>query len=142
MRVSPRQFYDFGFFRVDPYKHRLLRHGQPVALPTKSFEVLLVLVQNPGRLMTRQDLLSAVWADAFVEDANLTVAISVLRKSLCQETDSESFIETVPRVGYRFLGDVELVTEEPGAVVVEKHRVSRTVIEEDVPESASVSNAV
>ena len=142
MQTSTRQFYEFGSFRVDPYRHRLLRKGQPVSLPTKSFETLLVLVQNPGKLMTRQDLLSAVWADAFVEDANLTVAISVLRKSLGQETDSESYIETVPRVGYRFLGDVELVTEQPGALVVEKHRVSRTVIEEDVPDSASVSNAV
>ena len=100
MQTSTRQFYEFGSFRVDPYRHRLLLNGQSVPLPTKSFETLLVLVQNPGKLMTRQDLLSAVWADAFVEDANLTVAISVLRKSLGQETDSESYIETVPRVGY------------------------------------------
>jgi len=132
MRTSPRQFYDFGSFRVDPERHRLLRGGETVVLPTKCFETLLLLVQNPGKLLSREELLNAVWTGAFVEDANLTVAISTLRKALGQE--AQSYIETVPRLGYRFLGDVEIATEEPKPVIVEKHRVSRTIIEEEVSE--------
>ena len=132
MRNAPKQFYDFGSFRVDPQKHRLLRGGEAVVLPTKCFGTLLLLVQNPGKLLSREELLNAVWTDAFVEDANLTVAISTLRKALGQE--AQSYIETVPRLGYRFLGDVEIATEETKPVIVEKHRISRTIIEEEVSE--------
>jgi len=135
MRTSPKQFYDFGPFRVDPQKHRLLRAGEAVVLPTKCFETLLLLVQNPGKLLSREELLNAVWTDAFVEDANLTVAISTLRKALGQE--AQSYIETVPRLGYRFLGDVEIATEETKPVIVEKHRISRTIIEEEVSEGST-----
>src|SRR5689334_14073733 len=105
MRATPKQFYDFDSFRVDPQRHRLLRNGETVVLSSKAFETLLVLVQNPGKLLSREELLSSVWADAFVEDANLTVAISMLRKALGSK--AQDYIETVPRVGYRFLGEVE-----------------------------------
>src|SRR5437588_9482697 len=76
--------------------------------------------------------MQAVWADSFVEDANLTVAISNLRKSLGQDADPTEHIETVPRVGYRFVADVREVREKPAPLVVEKHTLSRTVIEEEL----------
>lgn len=77
-----RHLYEFGSFRLDADKHRLLRDGEVVHLPPKTIETLWVLVQNPGKLLEREALMQAVWADTFVEDANLTVAISNLRRRL------------------------------------------------------------
>src|SRR5216683_3180056 len=127
-----RRFYEFGAFRLDPEKHRLLRDGDPVHLSPKSVDALVVLVQNAGKLLERETLMQAVWADTFVEDANLTVAISHLRKALGQNGETAEYIETVPRVGYRFVADVREVREEPAPLVVEKHTLSRTVIEEEL----------
>jgi len=95
-------------------------------------EALLVLVQHPGELMKRGELMQAVWADTFVEDANLTVAISHLRKALGQNGDTAEYIKTIPRVGYRFLADVREVTEDPAPLIVERRTLSRTVIEEEL----------
>jgi len=138
MPASARHFYDFGSFRVDPDKHRLFRNNELVHLPPKSFETLLVLVQNPGQLLEREELLKTIWAEAFVEDANLTVAVSNLRKALGQDNEG-GYIETVPRVGYRFLADVRVVSAEPKPVIVEKHTLSRRVIEEEVTETPSTT---
>jgi DNA-binding winged helix-turn-helix (wHTH) protein len=131
MPSAIRHFYEFGQFRLDAEKHRLWRAGQLVPLPPKAIEALLVLVQNPGQPLEREALMQAVWADTFVEDANLTVAISNLRKALGQNGASAEYIETVPRVGYRFVADVREVTEEPAPLIVEKRTLSRTVIEEE-----------
>lgn len=139
MPAPPRHFYDFGSFRVDPDKHRLFRNNELVQLPPKSFETLLVLVQNPGQLLEREELLKTIWADAFVEDANLTVAVSNLRKALSQDNQG-AYIETVPRVGYRFLADVRVVSAEPKPVIVEKHTLSRRVIEEEVTETPTTAS--
>jgi DNA-binding winged helix-turn-helix (wHTH) protein/TolB-like protein len=127
-------FYDFGPFRFDPQQHRLLRDGNPVSLPPKVMDALLVLVQNKGKLLEREVLMQAVWADSFVEDANLTVAISNLRKVLGQNGETAEYIETIPRVGYRFVADVREVHERPAPLIVEKHTVSQTVIEEELLE--------
>jgi len=129
--VTSRHFYEFGSFRLDAEKHRLMRNGEPVTLSPKSVEALLVLVQNAGKLLERETLMQAVWAGTFVEDANLTVAISHLRKALSQNGDSVEYIETIPRIGYRFLADVREVFEEQRPLVIEKHTLSRTIIEEE-----------
>ena len=132
MPSAVRHFYEFGEFRLDAKKHRLLRHGEVVPLSPKSIEALLLLVQNPGKPLEREALMQAVWADTFVEDANLTVAISHLRKALGQNGETAEYIETVPRVGYRFVADVREIREQPAPLIVEKHTLSRTVIEEEV----------
>ena len=132
MRDSPRHFYEFGQFRLDADRHRLLRDGEVVHLSPKAIDALLVLVKAPGKLLEREALMQAVWADTFVEDANLTVAISHLRKALGQNGEPAEYIETVPRVGYRFVADVREVSEEPVPLIVEKHTLSRTVIEEEL----------
>src|SRR5205814_2838829 len=131
MPSSIRHFYDFGDFRLDADKHRLMRDGEVVPLSPKAVEALLVLVRNPGRPLEREELMQAVWADSFVEDANLTVAISHLRKALGQNNETAEYIETVPRVGYRFVADVREIREEPAPLIVEKLTLSRTVIEEE-----------
>src|SRR5438128_1647059 len=132
MPQRSRHFYEFGPFRLDAEKHRLLRAGDLVHLSPKSIDALIVLVQNAGKLLERDVLMQAVWADTFVEDANLTVAISHLRRALGQNGDTAEYIETVPRVGYRFVADVREVREKPAPLVVEKRTLSRTVIEEEL----------
>src|SRR5262252_2228371 len=103
MATSTRQLYEFGAFRLDPAEQILLRGGEPIALIPKVFDTLVLLVQNAGRLITKDEFMSQVWADAFVEDATLAQSISQLRKAL---GDSE-IIETVPKKGYLFLGSVK-----------------------------------
>ncbi|MDQ6653102.1 MAG: winged helix-turn-helix domain-containing protein [Acidobacteriota bacterium] len=136
MRNPEKHFYDFGPFRFDPDRHRLFRDGNPVSLPPKAIDALLVLVQNKGKLLERETLMEAVWADSFVEDANLTVAISNLRKALGQNGETAQYIETIPRVGYRFVADVREVQETPAPLIIEKHTRSQTVIEEEFLEDA------
>src|SRR5215470_20328658 len=102
MATSTRQIYEFGAFRLDPAERILLRGGEPVALTPKVFDTLVLLVQNAGRLITKDEFMSKVWGDAFVEDATLAQSISQLRKALA---DSE-IIETIPKKGYRFRGAV------------------------------------
>ena len=114
--------YDFGGFRLDPENHLLEREGNRVSLSPKGFEILLVLVRNGNRLTTKEELMRKVWPDSFVEEANLTVHISALRKQLGESQGCGPYIETVPKKGYRFAVPViELRANEPNdpAIVVE-----------------------
>jgi len=131
MPKRSKHFYEFGSFRLDPDRHRLFNQGEPIHLSPKAAEALVVLVRNAGKLLEREELMQAVWADSFVEDANLTVAISHLRKALGQNSETAEYIETIPRVGYRFVAEVRERYEEPAPVIIEKHTQSRTVIEEE-----------
>src|SRR5437867_5820222 len=138
MRNPARHFYEFGDFRLDADKHRLLRDGEVVPLSPKAVEALFVLVRNPGKPLEREALMQAVWADTFVEDANLTVAISHLRRALGQNGETAEYIETIPRLGYRFVAEVREAYEEPKSLIIEKHTQSRTVIEEEfLPDNGS-----
>ncbi|PYV94251.1 MAG: hypothetical protein DMG89_25950 [Acidobacteria bacterium] len=108
--------YQFGPFRLESSEHRLLRDGEPVSLPHKAFEVLLALVENPGRLVLKEDLLKRVWPGMFVEEANLAVAVSQLRKLLSDRQNGEHhYIETVRSIGYRFVALVQIVQPMPEA---------------------------
>src|SRR5215467_7739486 len=108
MAISTRQTYEFGAFRLDPTERILLRGSEPVALTPKVFDTLVLLVENAGRLVTKDDFMRQVWADAFVEEATLAQTISQLRKAL----GDPEIIETVPKKGYRLLGSVRVI--EPG----------------------------
>ena len=94
--------YEFSRFRLDPENHLLESEGIPISLTPKAFEILLVLVENGNRLTTKEELMRKVWPDSFVEEANLTVNISALRKQLGETSDGQQHIETVPKKGYRF----------------------------------------
>jgi TolB-like protein/Flp pilus assembly protein TadD len=98
--------YQFGPFHLDAREHRLMRHGVEVPLQLKAFETLCILVESAGRLLTKEDLLSHVWPGIIVEENNLNKNISLLRKALGELADGHSYIETVPRVGYRFAAPV------------------------------------
>jgi len=103
-------FYRFGPFALDSWKRMLSRADSPVSLTPKAFDVLLFLVQNPNRLVTKEELLQAVWGDTFVEEGNLTQYISHLRKSLGTNSEDTRLIVTIARKGYQFAADVT-VTE-------------------------------
>jgi TolB-like protein/DNA-binding winged helix-turn-helix (wHTH) protein len=98
--------YSFGQFALDSKRRTLSRAGSPVPLTAKAFDVLLFLVQNPNRLITKEELLKAVWGDTFVEEGNLTQYISLLRKALGDASEHARLIVTIARKGYQFTADV------------------------------------
>lgn len=99
--IRPR--YSFGPFLLDPSERILLRENRPVHVPHKAFETLLALVEKNGHVLTKAELLSRVWPDTFVEAATLAQSIFTLRKVLGEAPNGHEYIETVPKLGYRFV---------------------------------------
>ncbi len=107
--------YRFGPFHLDVRERRLSRGGEVIPLRLKVFDTLLVLVENAGRLVTKQELLDTVWPETTVEENNLNHNVSVLRKALGEKATGQQYIETVPRIGYRFAAPVDAVVPQSGA---------------------------
>jgi eukaryotic-like serine/threonine-protein kinase len=99
----------FGAVTLVPDERLLRKDGQPVALTPKAFDVLAVLAASPGRLVTKEQLIEAVWPDTVVEESNLTYHVFAIRKALGEAPDGDKYIETVPRKGYRL--SAPLITE-------------------------------
>ncbi len=112
--------YRFGPFLLNPTEQLLLRDGQPVALKPKLFDLLLILVENSGHVLHKNELIEKIWPNTFVEESNLTVSIFALRKALGDDHDNHSYIETVPRRGYRFVAKVIEVRDEGAGRVAGK----------------------
>jgi WD40 repeat protein/DNA-binding winged helix-turn-helix (wHTH) protein len=106
MKQPPQPLYEFSGFRLDPAQRILVRDGEPVVLARKAFETLLFLVQNSGRVLEKDELMQALWPESFVEEGNLSQNIFVLRKILGDDRNGHSFIQTVPRRGYKFVATV------------------------------------
>jgi DNA-binding winged helix-turn-helix (wHTH) protein/TolB-like protein/Flp pilus assembly protein TadD len=121
--------YEFGEFRFDTVDQQLYRRGETVALPPKAVDLLAVLLDEPGRLRSREDLLSKIWPDVIVDESNLSQNVFVLRKAL--EDDGGRWIATVPRRGYRFAGAVRVVsgTALPGTEPTPSHARAGAAIE-------------
>src|SRR5918992_5356562 len=115
MSEQIKHFYEFGPFRLDPLKRRLMRDGEPVRLTPKALELLLVLIEASGRTVEKEALLEKVWAGTIVEENNLNQSITALRKSLGDSRQDSQYIATIPGVGYRFVADVQVV-EDPAGV--------------------------
>jgi TolB-like protein/Tfp pilus assembly protein PilF len=98
--------YEFGPFTLNAAEHTLLCDGRPVPLKPKILDLLLVLVQNSGHILEKDVLMNHIWPDSFVEESNLAVSISALRKVLGKGQEGQPYIENVPKRGYRFLADV------------------------------------
>lgn len=111
MTLKTKVVYEFSGFRLDPSQRLLLHEGKPIALTPKAFELLVSLLENSGRLLGKDELMRMLWPDSFVEEANLTVNISAVRKALGDSQDGQQFIETVPKHGYRFIATI---AELPG----------------------------
>ncbi len=106
MSNNPQVAYEFGAFTLFPPEKRLLCDGKAVALAPKVFDTLVLLVENQGRLIQKEELLQALWPDSFVEEVALAHNVSQLRKALRDTTEQPRFIETVPKRGYRFIAAV------------------------------------
>src|SRR5580704_11883592 len=113
MSKQPKRLFECGPFVLDPLNHVLSRDGSPLPLPPKAFDTLLVLVEHGGDLVEKEQLLKAVWPDTFVEENNLTQYISLLRRVLGANSDQRQYIETVPKLGYRFVAPVREVEADP-----------------------------
>jgi TolB-like protein/DNA-binding winged helix-turn-helix (wHTH) protein/Tfp pilus assembly protein PilF len=99
--------YKFGPFSLDPVERIVSRDGVALPLTPKAFDTLVCLVRNRGRLLTKDELLKEIWPDTFVEEVNLPVNISTLRKTLGESPQNAKYIATVPGRGYRFVGEVQ-----------------------------------
>ena len=122
--------YEFGPFRVDPEKETLLREGEIVPITPKTFQILLVLVRHNQEVVTKDDLMKAVWPDTFVEEANLSRNIFMLRKALGESPQDHRYILTVPGRGYRLAETVHLVPgQELDIVAVEHSKVQVQIVE-------------
>ena len=112
-----RAAYRFGPFQLDARERRLSRGAEVIPLRLKVFDTLRVLVEHAGRLVTKQELLATVWPETTVEENNLNHNVSVLRKALGEKATGQQYIETVPRVGYRFAATVEVTEPRSQAAV-------------------------
>lgn len=110
--MGSNHLFVFDRYRLDERERQLLAGTQVVSLPPKVFDLLAVLVQNPGRLLSKQDLLDKVWPDVAVEEGSLTRGISYLRQALGTTADGQHYIQTVSKRGYRFISSVREVTGE------------------------------
>ena len=121
MSLMKKEMYVFGPFSLDSSERVISRDGVPVALTPKVFDTLVCLVRNRGRLLTKDELLKEIWPDTFVEEVNLAVNISTLRKIFGENPQDNRYIETVPGRGYRFVADVRdiAICDETQANVVE-----------------------
>ena len=129
--MSPRtlSFYEFGPFRINVTERLLQRGNELVPLSPKVFDTLLILVENHGHVVDKPALMQLLWPDTFVEESSLTQNISLLRRALTGGDADRQYIETIPKRGYRFIGDVNQINESsngvgpqvPSAVDVAEH---------------------
>jgi Tol biopolymer transport system component/DNA-binding winged helix-turn-helix (wHTH) protein len=104
--------YGFGTFRLETGRHLLLHDGQPVRLTPKTFDLLVFLVENRERLVTKPELMDRLWPDQFVDESNLPQTVYELRRALGVEPGGSRYVETVPRRGYRFVADVRVSVQD------------------------------
>jgi len=113
-----RQFFEFGPFRLDVERGRLLRAGEITPLPPKAISLLLALLKHPGKVVEKEVLLETLWPNSVVEDSNLTQTVHILRKALGKHGDSLPQIETLPKLGYLLVGEVREVWDKDGELVM------------------------
>src|SRR5215469_2065871 len=142
--------YHFGPYVLDPRRRVLSRRGLPVSLTPKAFDLLVFFVQNADRVITKDELLKAVWADNFVEEGNLTQNVFLLRKALDQKSEDSGLIVTIPRKGYQFTAEVATVPRAAQSTEVPAGEFVDTIVQAGDPalgkesghENASLSSAV
>jgi pimeloyl-ACP methyl ester carboxylesterase/DNA-binding winged helix-turn-helix (wHTH) protein len=132
-----KRFYVFGVFRIDATERVLYGDKGVVSLTPKVFDTLLILVENSGHVLSKDELMEKVWPDSFVEENNLAQNISALRKALGEEGGRQKYIETVPKRGYRFIADVREDWEDEADLIIRERTRTRIVIEEEMSETPS-----
>jgi Tol biopolymer transport system component/DNA-binding winged helix-turn-helix (wHTH) protein len=129
-----RQVYEFGEFRLDVAKRQLLREGEVVPLYSKAFDLLLLLVQSNGRNLSKDEILETIWPGQILEESNLTVNISAVRRALGEKAAQPRYLVTIPGRGYRFVAELKTQSEPQDRLVLESQTVSEVIIEEEIPE--------
>ena len=142
MSKQENRSYEFGPFLLDPAERRLLREGRPVSLAPKAFDLLLVLVRDSGHLLEKDELMKLVWPNQFVEESNLPLNISMLRKALAENQNVQKYIETVPKRGYRFVGDVRQVEVGVNSPVFEQRMTGGITLEENAGAQSSTIDSL
>src|SRR5437867_8123567 len=132
MAQEAKRFYEFSSFRLDAARRVLFMQGTPMLLPPKVFNTLLILVERRGQVVEKAELMKRLWPDSFVEEANLTQNVSLLRKLLGESPNDHRYIVTVPGRGYRFVAEVtESGDEETQLIIEERTRAHIVVTEEE-----------
>ena len=129
MSYQSKHSYEFGLFRLDAGERLLLREGESVPLTPKAFDLLLALVEHDGHLLEKDELLKLVWPDTFVEEANLSYTISLIRKALGDGENGQKYIETVPKRGYRFVAHVREVAVERDEPLIQEISEAQNITE-------------
>src|SRR5215510_3946014 len=111
MIAGMKRIYLFADFTLDVNEHRLLRESEEIYLQPRTFETLVYLIEHHGHLATKKELLDALWADTFVTENALSRCIKEVREALGDDAHEPRYIKTVPRVGYKFIAEVEEVGE-------------------------------
>jgi DNA-binding winged helix-turn-helix (wHTH) protein/tetratricopeptide (TPR) repeat protein len=111
-KQKPREVYEFGPFRADPEREILYRDGEQVSLTPKSFQTLMVFLRRGKEIVTKDELMKLLWPDSFVEEANLSRNVFMLRKALGESPQDHRYIVTVPGQGYRFAEEVRQVLDD------------------------------
>lgn len=135
MPDDQKKVFEFDEFRLDLMKRQLTRAGELVPLYSKAFDLLVALVQNDGRDVTKEELFETVWPGQMIEDANLTVTMSAVRKALGERAATPRFIVTIPGHGYRFVG-----RERVDDLVIERETISQITVDEESGEPESSEN--
>ena len=120
----------FAEFELDTAHRRLLRHGEPLPLYAKAYDLLEFLLKHNGKVVTKDEILESVWPGQFVEEANLSVQVSALRKALGETIHSPRFLVTVPGKGYKFVADLH-AGEKDTEIVIQKQTVTRVLVENE-----------
>ena len=132
--MKVKKLYEFGKFRLDAEERLLFDGTKNIALPPKVFDTLLLLIENTGHSLGKEEMMQRIWADSFVEENNLAQNISILRKTF----GDADFIETVPKRGYRFVASVRVVEDEqPNLIIHERTRARVTIRETEEIDSFS-----
>jgi DNA-binding winged helix-turn-helix (wHTH) protein len=119
MSMKTEGVFQFGEFQIDARARTLRREKATVTLTFRAFDVLLYFVQNPGRVLTRDELLKNVWTDSFVDENSLAQSVSALRRALDEKPGDNSYIVTLPGRGYQFVAPVQVVAPENGNTLPE-----------------------
>ncbi|MBA3631559.1 MAG: PD40 domain-containing protein [Acidobacteria bacterium] len=136
MSEQTQHFYTFGEYKIEKTERLLTRRGEVVPLPPKAVELLFVLLESNNHILTKDELMNLVWADSFVEEANLSRNVFLLRKVLGEGKNGEKFIETIPKRGYRFAANVtETNGDEAIEIIAHERTLAHIVIEEEIETS-------
>ena len=123
--------FEFGPFSLNVRERLLLRGAEAISLSPKVFDMLVVLVENAGHVLTKDELLNKLWPDSFVEESSLTQNISILRKALGEDTTNPRYIETIPKRGYRFIADVKERNETDASALIQDSDGEEVAIEDE-----------